>query len=500
MTALRFARQLMLMLVATAAMLLGACHDDGVITPPDNNGDTCCAVLKVVVTSGNPSAPVAGVQVALRKGMDVVTTKETNGDGVATFTNVCNAQYNVRLTKDGYAVAERGEIQITSCDTTRLAITMSATNSEPPRDTCCNSVLRIIPTDAAGTPISGAQVRITSQNGTVRTLESTLDGALFREVCRGTYAVRIAREGFKVSEFSIEIGCGVEKTERRMLERADGQPGDSCCDGRLTVGARDAGTGALLGGAVVKLWKGNQLLRTLTIGDRPVVFERLCQGTYSVSINREGYRGAEGVIEIRCNAPAEFSRDLTRLEGGDCCNNQVVIRLLDGRTRTPVANASVKLLRGGAVVQTVRSNADGVARFVEVCVGEYAVLAEREGYQPEDPRINVVCGQVAEATIVLMPKNTANDTCCNATIKMVVLDGGAREASPLAGVTVAIRYADRQIATGMTNADGVYQRGDLCDLRTYVVVLEKQGYQRIQMEVPVQECGVITKSVRMLPQ
>jgi hypothetical protein len=501
MMILRYARQLLVMLAAVSAMVLGACHDDGLLNPPgDNNGDdSCCATLSVAVTSSRVNGPLAGVSVALRKGTDVVETKVTNDIGVATFFHVCDAEYNVRLTKDGYSVAERGDINITECDTTYLAIAMSATNNNEPPDTCCNSTLRIIPTDASGTPIAGAQVKLTGPNGVQRILESTHDGATFHELCQGHYGIRIAREGFKVSETEIELRCGVEITERRVLQHNEGDPGDSCCNGRLVVGARDAATGELLNGATVRLWRGGAILRTMIINGRAVVFEELCKGSYGISISKDGYHAAEGEVVVNCNSVLEFSRDLMRTDGGDCCDNVATIHVISGLNRTPITNAAVKLFRDGVIVATGRTNGDGVARFTDLCAGEYGFLAEAEGFTPEDGHVNVICRTGGEASVVLLPRNAPADTCCSAALALTVYDGASREQTPLNGVYVIIKSGDHTIAQGQTDVRGVYNKGNLCNYLSYVVVLEKSGYQRMVLELNIDQCNVVSRSVRLIP-
>jgi len=500
MTSVRYARQLLLMLAAVSAMLLGACYDDGLITPPEeNDGDSCCATLSVAVTSSTANGPLGGVTVALRKGMDVVSTKQTNDAGVATFTDVCNAEYNIRLTKDGYSVAEKGDIFITRCDTTRVEIAMRATTTTNP-DSCCTSILRIIPTNHQGNPISGAQVKLTGPNGYQRIVESTLDGATFRELCRGAYAIRIAREGFKVHESVVEVGCGTEATERRGLVGLH-QPNDSCCQARLVVGARDAATGELLNGAVVKLWKGGQLYRTLTINGRAVVFEELCEGGYGISITREGYRGVEDDVRVNCNSVGELWKNLERIVTDSCCNNLATIRVLDAVTRRPIADALVKLRRNSAILESARTNGDGVARFDGMCVGEYSVIIEREGYNPTDPRFNVVCGQGAEITVTMQPKAVnPPDSCRTASLSLTVFDGARDAEIGLAGVTVVIKYGGAIVATGMTNREGVYVRGELSGHRTYEVVLERDGYTRMAFPLQFGECTTIRKAVRLIPQ
>jgi hypothetical protein len=500
MTSLRFARHLLLTLAALSAMLLGACHDNGLIDPPDNN-DECCARLVVAVNAGNANAPIEGVEVALRKGSttEVVQTKVTDANGIASFGDVCNGEYNLRLVKDGYNVSERGNIAIDGCDTTEVSVPM-LTRAIEPGDTCCDSWLRIIPTGENGGPLAGAQVRLTGANGFTRTLESTLDGATFRELCRGEYGIRIQRDGYKVKETSVEIGCGVEKIERIALVREGGDPTDTCCLARLMIGARDASSDEFLNGATVKLWRGGAIVRTLTMVGRPVIFENLCEGSYGYSIHKEGYRPVEGDARVSCNSIEEIWREMQADgSGGDCCNNPALIRLLDSESRQPVANANVKLLLANGTALTSRSNGDGVARFEKLCVGQYVLVAEREGYRPLEMRMGVTCGEMSEVTGVMVRTGEPGDTCCNATLRLRVIEEapGTNAGIPVMGAHVIIKKGNQVISQGVTDREGYYSRGELCGFTEYGIVIEKDGYQRRALEFNIRECRAYQETIRI---
>lgn len=502
MIALRFTRHLLLVLASISALLLGACHDDGLITPPDDNtNDSCCASLAVSVTNSRTVAPLAGVSVTLRKGDDVVAVKETDSNGIATFTNVCNAEFNVRLTKTGYSVAELGGIAIERCIEKAVTIGMMPSGTIDPNDSCCASILRIIPTGPDGGTIVGASVRITGANGVARTLVSTADGAVFREVCRGLYGIRISRDGFKVSESSVEIACNVERTERRMLTRIEST--DSCCSARLVINVVDQSMGVIVSGATVKLWQGGRLVRTGVVNGYGVVFEQLCEGPYGISVSKDGYTSKEKEIVVHCNAINADTIRLSRITGGDCCNNLATIRLLDSESRQPVGNATVRLYKGGVVLETARATADGIARFDGLCVGEYAGVAERDGYRNVEFHFNIVCGQNAEMTVVMSrvaPPPPPPDSCCNAVIRLRVYEAGngTTNGTPVAGAQVVIKQGDRTIATGLTDREGNFSRGELCGYRGYVVIIEKDGFVRLANEVSIRDCRTYDVSMRLV--
>ena len=497
MISLRFTRHLFLMLASMSVLLFGACHDDGLIDPPTNE-DECCAQIVVSVnsarTDSSAAVPLGGVSVALRKGATVVATKETNAEGIATFNDVCNADYNVRLTKNGYAVAERGEIKIDTCVVKNVSIIMSAVRETGGSDSCCSSTLRIIPTDAAGATVAGAEVRIAGPNGVVRTQQSTHEGATFRELCRGEYSIRIAREGFKVNESSVSLACNVEITERRMLMRNQ-EPVDTCCNARLVVAATSGNV--LLNGATVKLWKSGALVRTLVINGRPVVFEDLCEGGYGISVSKEGYKPVEGDVHVRCNAVLEKSFELQRIENNECCDNQATLLVFAERPRMPIANATVRLFKGGALKATLKTNYDGAVRFNELCEGEYVASVEREGYRPAEVRLNVRCQQTLRDTVVLVSHGGGSDTCCTAAYRLKVSGSERNALFPLNNAHVVIKRNGVVIADGVTNREGLYARENLCGKSRYTVVIEHDAYQRKEFELNIDVCRLYENEVHM---
>jgi hypothetical protein len=261
--------------------------------------DSCCGRL-ALTTSAIDGTRIGGVEVKLRKGDRLVTMTTTDSTGALVFENLCEGRYNLRFAKSGYGVVER-VFEIGYCDTTSLDIRLEANNSGG-GDTCCGGLLRIVPRDSAtNTVITGASIRITRPNGATVTKESSSEGSGFGELCQGEYEVRIAREGYRVVEFSVTMGCDEEKTVTRTLARN----GDTCCDGRVIVIVRDSATNAVLTGATVKLWKGNQMVRSGSMTANGLAFEDLCNGNYGVSISKEGYRAIEFDFEAPKQAQAQ---------------------------------------------------------------------------------------------------------------------------------------------------------------------------------------------------
>lgn len=461
--------------------------------------DSCCARLVVNVTGGTSGTALSGVEVRLRRGDRLVTIATTDASGRAVFGNVCRGEFNVRLARSGYRVLERGDIMIQGCDTTSLSLAMTEGSTGGTGDTCCGGILRIVPRDSSdGSVITGASVRIT-RNGASRTETSGGDGVLFREICPGQYGVRIARDGtpgYRVIEFSITVGCNDTVTiTRRMLRNATGGS-DSCCNGRLTVVARDSATNALLNGAGVALWKDGARQATRNVENGSAVFTGLCSGRYSIDITNSGYRHLELAVEIGCNGSVEVSRRLLREGGSDdsCCHGNLVIPVRDSATGNALNGATVTLWRGSTQMGA-RTTENGRVVFTGLCPGTYSFSIHRDGYTSrETGNITLGCNDTLERGLKLL---TA-DTCRTAVLRMRVKDSTAAEGVWLTGVTVTVTRGTTTVATGTTGAEGWYVAEGLQGSSAYTVTFSKDGYRSKSFTFTFQGCSTIQETIRIV--
>jgi uncharacterized surface anchored protein len=462
------------------------------------HSDSCCGRLSMRVTSQSAGAAISGAEVKLRRNGTLVTTVYTDSTGDITFENLCGGTYSLRIAKDGYAVVERN-VGIEHCDSTSLDIRMEASSTGGSGDTCCGGYLRIIPRDSAtNAVITGASVRITRSNGTTRTLTSNGDGVIFREVCQGQWGVRIARDGYRVIEFSVTMECNDSTVTTRTLAQLQEQS-DTCCHGRLTVVARDSANNSLLTGATVKLWRGGTLLVTRTMTGESVGFDGLCAGQYVIDILREGYRHVEVPITLGCNGTLELTRRLLRESTGDtCCNGVLSINVADSTTGSALTNATVRLWRGSTQIRSVTTSSNGTARFAELCSGEYSVSIAREGYAGREFSVTLTCNQTQELSKRLLA-NSGGDTCCNAVLRLRVKDSTVTNDGWLSGVYVTITRGNSTIASGTTGSDGRYGRESLCGPSTYTVTFSKDGYQSKTVTFTYTSCTTKEETIMLVP-
>jgi hypothetical protein len=484
--------------VGLAEAMMNAGAPTGLLLSMEHN-DSCCGRLSLRVSSQSNNALLSDAEVRVRRNGTLVTTVSTDSTGTITFENLCGGNYSLRIAKTGYAVVERN-VGIEHCDSTSLDIRMETSGGNGSDDSCCGGYLRIIPRDSAtNNVITGASIRINRPGTAGRTLTSNGDGAIFREVCQGQWEVRIAREGYRVVEFSVTMECDDSVVTTRTLA-SNGQGNDTCCDGRVTVIARDSSTNALLTGATIRMWRGGTLVATRTMSGEGVTFEDLCSGQYGFDVTRDGYRHSEFALTLECNSVREVTRRLLRESntGDTCCRGVIEVDVADSTTGAALANATVRLWRGSQQIRSLTTSSNGSVRFAELCEGNYGVSIHREGYISREFDLELGCNQARGFSLRLLSDNDP-DTCCNAVLRLRVKDSTVANDGWLSGVSVTISRGNSVVASGTTNSDGRYGREELCGQSTYTVTFSKEGYQSKSVTFTYTECRTIEETIRLSP-
>lgn len=465
--------------------------------------DSSCGSIVVTVVDDSTGAVISGADVKITRGESLRTKTQTDSSGVATFGSLPEATYALRVYKAGYRVLEQS-LSLGECDTIMVTAELLRSEGDKPetKDSCCNGVLTIIPKDSAtGTVLTGAEIRISKTGTEGRKVISTGDGSIFREVCAGTYDVRIAREGYRVVEFSTTMECSDTVTVERMLAKNPAE-NDSCCNGAITVTVNDSASGSALSGAMVKAWKDGKLVKYETTGQNgTVTLGSLCAGRYSLSIIRDGYKGIEFVAELECNDTVTTTRTIksnSTTGGSDtCCRGSITVIVRDSATNNVIANAAVKVTKAGAVVRTGKTNSNGEVVLNELCDADYAVYVEREGYTKRAIEVGVDCNQSVERTVLLgTTSNPSTDSCCTASLSARVKSEGAW----LNGVTVTIKKGGTVVAEGTTAGEGSVVLEQICGHSNYTLTFSKTGYKSQTFELSYGECKRLEKTVVLVKE
>lgn len=481
-------------------LIRNAGGNSGLIVTSEHD-DSCCGVLNVTLTSGGSA--LANVAVALRHGTTTITTAHTDSTGVAHFTHVCAGSYNVRAAKDGYSVYEH-DVTFEHCDSAGLSASLehNSTGGGSDHDTCCSGVLTIVPHDSATSAvITGASVRLTRTGMTTRNATTDANGITFHELCSGQYNIRIAKDGYRVIEYSITISCNATTSDSRTMASTSSNHGsdDSCCHGVITINVHDSATSAALGGATVQISKDGHVLASHGTEQGTIGFDGLCAGQYTVTITKDGYNRQEFTVTLGCNGHETASRNLGAVHHSNqdsCCSGNIVLHVRDSSSNAAISGVSARLYRGSTNAATMTTNGDGTIRFTNVCQGDnLSISLSKDGYHGTEFSFRIGCNDTIEINKKLLSNTTThNDSCCTGVLRVNVTDQSS--GSGLNGATVTIRKSDVQIASG-TTSDSHWTTEHLCSPATYVIVVTKDGYHSRTQTVSFSECNTQTVSVTL---
>ncbi len=269
--------------------------------------DSCCAEMKFIILDKTTNAPLKNAEVKLvRANSDFWSKLYTNENGQVIFNNLCSGNYWFRIAKDGYKVKEEDGLTIIedSCYTQYFTVKLEANQNV---DTCCDNKALFKVKDQQGNLLTGAKIKI-MRDGQVVYYDSTQQGQYQTpaNLCTGKYTYLITY-GDRAVDGNFTVGCAQTATIQKVLE-----VNGVCCTAKIAIFPKDASTNEPINGATVKLWKGGQLIRTLTVENGYVKFVEVCEGNYQISIIHESYTGVEFEVSAVCDTLKEYTKTLNK--------------------------------------------------------------------------------------------------------------------------------------------------------------------------------------------
>jgi hypothetical protein len=360
------------------------------------------------------------------------------------------------------------------------------------RDSCCNGVIYLTIKDGENRAVQGVYVKLWKDNTIVKTLTTGDDGrVIFRELCKGKYGISFSKDGYKGQEFSIELECN-DTLEFNKTILASEQ--DSCCNGRIKIYAKDKNTGEYIRYGTVKILKDNQVVAGKALENGYAVFERLCQGRYTIKIISETHKTIEFVVELGCNENKEIVKEMESNETRDsCCNGKIIIYLKDKNTGQLVNYATVKLWKGSQVVSS-KTPTNGKVIFDGLCEGKYGVDVISDKYKSIEFVLELGCNETKETTqyIELI---SSNDTCETAKLKLKIVNG---EEQPIEGATIVIENSRGESKEATTNSEGWGVIEGLLAPMDYTITISKDGYTTKTITRRFGECKTYSETVKLL--
>jgi protocatechuate 3,4-dioxygenase beta subunit len=446
------------------------------MAPPDS----CCSGSVTVTVTNASNQPLNDAKVQLRRNGVELGWVYTNAQGIATFDSLCPGVYNLRISKDGFAVTEPNFLIDASCNAAVVAATLQAAGT-----VCCAGVVTVTIKDVTATPVAGALVKLWKDGQVLRTATTNSSGvASFDSLCTGKYGVSVNVTGMTEREANAYINANCDPYAVNLtLEPLP------CCSGSVTVTVRDS-TNTPIAGAKVQLRRnGKELTYAMTNAQGVVVFDSLCAGTYNLRISKDGFAVQEPNVTIGPDCgPQSVNIGLAPL-GQVCCTGVLTVTVKDA-TGNPIAGATVKLWKAGVLLNTLTTNANGVVSFTQLCKGEYGVdvIKDTMAGREFSFAIGENCEPVSK-TITLEPT-----PCCSGVFTVTVKDG---QGNAVAGATVQIKKAGTVIATLTTGVNGQASRDGLCKAE-YTYRISKDGLGVAEGTFSIDAgCTPVTKEVTL---
>lgn len=469
------------------------------------HGDSSCGRISALIRDVNTLAAIAGAEVRLTRNNALVTVTSTDANGRVQFNFLREGRYVLRVAKPNYQVVER-EVQVHFCDSTSLDIRM-APGGIVPRDSCCHGIVRVSVVDSASNaPMVNAQVKLSGP--TINTRTVVVQGnapVVFDGLCPGTYALRVARDQFKVQEFQLVITCNEQRNITVRLKPAASSV-DTCCHGRLTVVAVDSASGAPIPNMTIKLWKASTVVQTRVTGPSgTAIFENLCPGQYALDGRRENNRGTEIPVTMGCNdikTVTMLIRPLLPPPPPDtCCHGRLNVMVKDSATGLFLDNATVKIWNNGLVVATKTTTPNGNVVFENLCQKNYGISVIRSGFATREMMVPMGCNDNKAVTILLKANATTVDSCHTAKLKFFIKNGSDPTQPPLQGVTVTITMANTNppLFQGTSDVNGFVGREGLFAPMVYFVTFSKPGFATKSISFRFDTCKTIQETITMTP-
>ncbi|MBU0637385.1 MAG: carboxypeptidase-like regulatory domain-containing protein [Planctomycetes bacterium] len=291
---------------------------------------------------------------------------------------------------------------------------------------------------------------------------------------------QVAPESCVYSDGVLITPLGEEALEVPAVDAA-GQPG--LIHG-LVFGVRDADD-VPLEGALVRLWRGDELLREVqTLPDGYYELPDVPPGEYGLVAEAEGYEPERGPVLVEPGQ--EVVRDFHLLplpEPGVVWGH--VFGILPGEHEVPLVGALVQLLRDGHVLREVQTQQEGHYELIDVPPGEYGLRATAEGFEPETVPVLVEPGQAARRDFHL-PKALEP----GAIVGRVFAAVPHGDEVPLPGALVVLLHGEQVVRSAVANHEGCYE---LPELRPggYVIVAQAEGFEPLAALVGI-EPGHVT--------
>lgn len=356
---------------------------------------------------------------------------------------------------------------------------------------CCGSVELTIKYED-GKVLKNVEVKVRQDMKVLKKGKSNEDGKVkFEGLCLEEYELRLALDGFKVIEEMVTIeNCDNTKAiEFKMISTQSDE--DTCCDGVFIFKPKDK-DGNVLNGTKVYIYRDGKLLEDPVVENGKAIQDSLCEGKYTVVYKLDGYENKEVQVEIGCDEEKTLEHTLEKKN--DCCEGKVKIIVKDDKGNV-LKNAAVRLWKGKNKLTELKTDANGYIEFKELCESdEYSISIFADGFEEFEFELDLDCNKELSFEKKLTPK----EDCCDAILKFIVKDSKTKSA--LEGAKITLKLDGKVVyEKKATDKEGEFLAKELCKGK-YTVIIERDGYKRIETVWNVEKCDTFQETFSMEPE
>lgn len=402
-------------------------------------------ILTVTAIDSPTGAPIAGASITITDpDGNEVAAGATSVDGTFSTNTLTGGPYTVTVTATGYQPAET---QAFVSGDSMVSIWL-----QPAPGTLTIAVVDQV----SGEPVAGATVTVMDIWSVIATGTTDANGEFFAGVLEpGSYYVEVSADGyFWTADRPFVRGDTVFTAQ--MEPRVDGT---------LTVLVTDQVTGEPIHKALVSV-DGFYLSGPVTgTSDSKGIFvtETLIGDWYRVEVRAEGFDPDSGVRYVLVSGPTEVTVPLEPQTPG-----MLTVTVVDLFSGEPLTGATVEVrdYETWKIVGSGETKKSGVFTTKELPAGTYSIQVTADGYFLDGDYL-WVSGDTA-VTMWLYPSTPG-------ALTVTAVDQVTGAPIPGAGVVVTNPSDGTQVATGATDANGIFVTGTL-EPGEYSVVVMADGY------------------------
>ena len=351
--------------------------------------------------------------------------------------------------------------------------------------------------DKDNNPIPNATIDVYSNSNYTLNSETLISSSISYE--NGNYKIENIKNN--MSSYKVKVThSDFKNIEMPLLEFAknitDGKipsklENDNNCCGLLNITIKDENNEPI-DMAKVKFFRERKNTRISKSNELGVVnIENICEGTFGITIQKEGYKAKEEDIQIKDCNPVNISVTLISSltpPPDTCCKGKVNFYVKD-KNAVFYKNALVKLKQSGVVKVDGKTNENGYVGFEALCEGKYSVLVSLDGFKTLETEVELKCDETIEVTRVV----EANNDCCEGNAEIVIKD---KDGKKVPNALIKFKLNGVVKADGKTNSDGYIKLEDLCEGK-YSVFVSVDGYKSTEFEFVV-KCNLTTEASKVI--